>query len=79
MTARCVGPAPRVRELTGRDRRQIPTHLRVEDLNRFLRGWRQYLRYGNSARSFAKIDRHVTERMALLLPKRHGRRGRATV
>jgi RNA-directed DNA polymerase len=65
-----------VRELTGRNRRHIPTHLLVEDLNRFLRGWRQYFRYGNSARSFAKLDRHVTERMALLLSKRHGRRGR---
>lgn len=66
----------RVREMTGRNRRHVPTHLLVEDLNRFLRGWRQYFRYGNSARSFAKLDQHVTERMALLLSKRHGRHGR---
>ena len=66
----------RVRELTGRNRRHVPTHLLVEELNRFLRGWRQYFRYGNSARSFAKLDQHVTERMALLLSKRHGRHGR---
>ena len=43
----------RVRELTGRNRRHVPTHLLVDDLNRFLRGWRQYFRYGNSARGFA--------------------------
>ena len=39
-------------------------------------GWRQYYRYGNSSRYFAKLDRYVKERMALLLSKRHGRRGR---
>lgn len=66
----------RIREMTGRNRRHVPTHLLVEDLNRFLRGWRQYFRYGNSSRRFAKLDRHVTERMALLLSKRHGRSGR---
>jgi len=44
-------PRSRVRELTGRNRRHVPTHLLVDDLNRFLRGWRQYFRYGNSARS----------------------------
>ena len=66
----------RIRELTGRNRRHVPTHLLVEQINQFQRGWRQYFRYGNSARSFAKLDRHVTERMALLLSKRHGRRGR---
>lgn len=48
----------------------------MAELNRFLRGWRQYYRYGNSSRHFAKLDRYVKERMALLLSKRHGRRGR---
>jgi RNA-directed DNA polymerase len=66
----------RIRELTGRSRRHLSPRLLVEELNWFLRGWRQYYRYGNSARSFAKLDRYVTERMALLLSKRHGRRGR---
>jgi RNA-directed DNA polymerase len=66
----------RIRELTGRNRCHVPTHLLVEEINRFLRGWRQYFRYGNSARSFANLDHHVTERMALLLSKRHGRHGR---
>ncbi|MBV8992838.1 MAG: hypothetical protein JO287_03845 [Pseudonocardiales bacterium] len=66
----------RIRDSTRRSRRHIPTHLLVTELNQFLRGWRQYFRYGNSARCFAKLDRYVEERMALLLSKRHGRRGR---
>ena len=64
-----------IRERTGRNRRHVLTHLLVEELNRFLRGWRQYFRYGNSSRSFAKLDRYVTERMALLLSKRPPRPG----
>jgi len=66
----------RIKELTGRNRRHVPTNLLVEDLNQFLRGWRQYYRFGNSTRCFANIDRYVIERMALLLSKRHGRHGR---
>ncbi len=66
----------RVRELTGRNRRHVPTHKVVADLNDYLRGWRQYYRFGNSTRRFAALDAYVVERMALLLSKRHGRRGR---
>ncbi|MGH9044293.1 MAG: hypothetical protein ACRDVP_05570 [Acidimicrobiales bacterium] len=33
-------------------------------------------RFGNSTRRFAALDEYVVERMALLLSKRHGRRGR---
>jgi len=66
----------RIRELTGRNRRQVPPHKVVGDLNHFLRGWREYYRYGNSTRCFAKLDRYTVERMALLLSKRHGRTGR---
>jgi group II intron reverse transcriptase/maturase len=65
-----------IRGLTGRNRRHVPTHLLVRDLNQFLRGWRQYYCVGNSTRRFAKLDRYVVDRMALLLSKRHGRRGR---
>jgi len=66
----------RIRELTGRNRRHVSTAVLVEDLNQYLRGWRQYYRFGNSTHRFAKIDRYVVDRMALLLSKRHGRRGR---
>ncbi len=71
-----LGARSRIRELTGRDRRHVPTHTVVGDLNRFLRGWREYYSYGNSTRCFSKLDEYVVERMALLLSKRHGRRGR---
>ena len=66
----------RIKELTGRNRCHIPTAVLVDDLNQFLRGWRQYYRFGNSTRRFAKIDRYVVDRMALLLSNRHGKRSR---
>ena len=47
----------RVRELTARDRLLLPVEEIVEDLNRFLRGWAGYFRYGNSTRPFDTIIR----------------------
>jgi RNA-directed DNA polymerase len=66
----------RIQELTDRRLRHVPTHKLVADLNQFLRGWRQYYRWGNSTVRFARLDAYVEERMALLLSKRHARRGR---
>lgn len=66
----------RIRELTGRNRRHVSTHYVVADLNRFLRGWRQFYRWGNSTKRFHILDEYVKERMALLISKRHGHRGR---
>jgi RNA-directed DNA polymerase len=65
-----------IREITARSQRHIPTHILVAALNQFLRGWRQYYRWGNSTVRFAELDRYVMERVALLLSKRHHRRGR---
>jgi RNA-directed DNA polymerase len=48
----------RVRELTGRDRLRWPVEQVVGDLNRFLRGWAGYFRYGNSTVQFDQIIRH---------------------
>jgi len=45
----------------------------VEDVNRFLRGWAAYFRYGNSARHFEKIMYYAEMRMALVIAKRHKR------
>ena len=45
----------------------------MQDLNRFLRGWAGYFRYGNSARSFDKIKHHALDRLALFVAKRHKR------
>ena len=64
----------RIRELTGRPRLLLPAELIVEDLNRFLRGWAAYFRYGNSARAFGKIRNYARMRLALWLSKKGNRR-----
>ncbi len=66
----------RVRELTARSRLLLPVEVIVRDVNRFLRGWSAYFRYGNSARHFDKIRDHAVDRLAGVLAKRH-RRSRA--
>jgi RNA-directed DNA polymerase len=45
----------------------------VQDLNRYLRGWAGYFRYGNSARHFNLIEHHAHNRLALFVAKRHQR------
>jgi RNA-directed DNA polymerase len=45
----------------------------VQDLNRYLRGWAGYFRYGNSARHFNLIENHAHNRLALFVAKRHQR------
>ena len=42
-------------------------------MNRALRGWSAYFRYGNSAHHSGKIRRHALERLALVIAKRHHR------
>ena len=49
----------RVRELTARDRLRWPVEQVVQDLNRFLRGWAGYFRYGNSTVQFDQIIHHA--------------------
>lgn len=61
----------RVRELTARNRLRWPVEHIVGDLNRFLRGWAGYFRYGNSTVQFDTITRHADTRLALLIAKRH--------
>ncbi|MGO9406891.1 MAG: group II intron reverse transcriptase/maturase [Acidimicrobiales bacterium] len=63
----------RVRELTTRNRLGLPVEVIVGDLNRVLRGWSGYFRYGNSARHFHKVHEHALERLALVVAKRHHR------
>jgi RNA-directed DNA polymerase len=46
----------------------------VRELNRFLRGWAGYFRYGNSAQFFDKITLHALRRLAGLIAQRHQRR-----
>ena len=63
----------RVRELTARRRLRHKVEWVVEDLNRFVRGWAAYFRYGNSADQFDKITRYLRMRMAIFIAKRHRR------
>ena len=66
----------RIRELTRRSRLLLPVEVIVDEVNRFLRGWAAYFRYGNSRGRFEKIKRYVRMRLALVIAKRH-RRSRA--
>jgi RNA-directed DNA polymerase len=65
-----------IRARTERGYTRLPLEWAVEDLNRVLRGWGSYFRYGNSAPKFAEIDGYVNERVAILASAKHGLRGR---
>ena len=64
----------RLRQLTARSRLRVDVETIVQDVNRFLRGWVGYFRYGNSARMFDKIRTYAVQRLALLVAKRHKQR-----
>jgi RNA-directed DNA polymerase len=61
----------RIREITDRRRLLVPVEDVVQDLNRFMRGWSGYFRYGNSDRSFDKINHYAVDRLARFVGKRH--------
>ena len=65
----------RITELTVRSRLRLPVEEVVKDLNRFLRGWANYFRYGHCTDRFHKIEQHARDRLALFIGKRH-KRGR---
>ena len=60
----------RIRDLTRRSRLLLAPEWIAEDLNRFLRGWAAYFRFGNSADRFGKISEYARMRMALFIAKR---------
>src|ERR671934_122274 len=64
----------RIREITDRKRLLVPVQDIVAELNRFLRGWAGYFRYGNSARVLGQIRNYALRRVALLLSKTGKRR-----
>jgi group II intron reverse transcriptase/maturase len=64
----------RIRQITARSRLRVPVEIIVRDLNRFLRGWAGYFRYGNSAQFFDKITLHALRRLAGFIAQRHKRR-----
>ncbi len=63
----------RIRELTARSLLLLPVEVIVANINRFVRGWAAYFRYGNSARHFEKIRAYMRLRMVLVIAKRHRR------
>jgi group II intron reverse transcriptase/maturase len=63
----------RLRELTDRKRLWLPVEAIVADMNRVLRGWAQFFRYGNSARHFDVIRNYALMRLTLVIAKRHQR------
>src|SRR5215216_1894624 len=63
----------RIREITHRKRLRLPVEWIVQDLNRFLRGWGGYFRYGHSAHHFERISNYALKRLALFVAKRHKR------
>jgi len=63
----------RVREITARERLLFPVEEIVQDINRYLRGWAGYFRYGNSAHHFDLIELYAHNRLALFVAKHHQR------
>ena len=66
----------KIRERTDRRRARLPLEWAVENVNRVVRGWGNYFRYGNSAAKFSAIDSYVNERLAILASAKHGLQGR---
>ena len=63
----------RLRDLTRRDRLLLGVEHITQEINRFLRGWAGYFRYGNSARHFDAISNYAAGRLARFVAKRHKR------
>jgi RNA-directed DNA polymerase len=65
----------KIRERTGRNLAHRPLEQTVENLNRVLRGWGAYFRFGNSAQKFDQLDGYVNQRLAILASAKHGLHG----
>jgi RNA-directed DNA polymerase len=64
----------RIREITDSKRLRDPVEVIVQELNRFLSGWANYFRYGNSRLHFTRITTYALRRLALFVAKRHKRK-----
>ena len=60
---RCSTPATAFARSRRGERLLLPIEDIVQDLNRYLRGWAGYFRYGNSARQFNLIEHHTHNRL----------------
>ena len=66
----------RVRVFTSRTRLRVDLRELMMELNRLIRGWRNYFCVGNSTKKLADLDRYVRCRLWLFLSRRRGHRGR---
>ncbi len=72
-----TGIRAKIKEIAApRWRLKEPIDVIVDELNRVLRGWCNYFRWGNSSRQFSQIDVYVRERLALFDSKKRGKHGR---
>jgi len=69
----------RVREVTPRGRCHADLRTVIDELNPILKGWGNYFRTGNAARSFNQVDTYVYERLRSLRVKRAGRQLKARI
>jgi hypothetical protein len=72
--AAAASSSARTVNVTFRSRLWEPAEWIVEDLNRFLRGWAGYFRYGNSARVLGQIRNYALVRLASWLSRKGNRR-----
>jgi group II intron reverse transcriptase/maturase len=64
----------KIRDATDRRYVGVDIGVVVARINRVLRGWRNYFRWGNSAKKFHHIDRYVHERLAIFMSNKLGKR-----
>lgn len=70
----CARLRARLRELTSRSVRWTPIPLLIADLNRYLRGWSGYFRYGYPGGVFRLVNGWVQERLWRHMSRRSQRR-----
>ncbi len=66
----------RIREMTVRSRLVLSVERIVQEVNRLLRGWAGYFRYGNVAKSFRKLSAYAALRLVVWWGKRRRSRQR---
>jgi RNA-directed DNA polymerase len=67
----------RISALLGRGNK-APWPIVRDQVNRALRGWQGYFRYGSCQHAYRAVDRHVVDRVRAFLKDRHRLSGRGT-
>ena len=63
----------RIRDLTSPSQIGLPEIMVVQAVNRFLRAWGAYFRWGNSTKQFHALDRFVMNRVCRsYMARKHG-------